>query len=630
MNIWLRCWSAYYRLTQRWPALAAIVPFIPVVALWIAVTEAGVFPRAFLPGPLDVVRSFVTLTYKGILPDYLQDSLIRLFTGAALGHGARHSPGRPDRHQPMGAPHLLADPAVFPGYRRHRLAADPPDLVRLRADDDDVCDRLYRAVSGGAQHRSRGESVPRDLARAARSLGASPARVLWEVTLPGALPNIITGLRNGLGYGWRALIAVEMIVGTSGIGFLMFDARRAGSVVEILLGMIILGLLWYIVDAWILAPIERATGQRWGLVTSMKTLSSSQSAKDLFRSLRGVACHGGPRCLARRPAGRVRLGGRTVRLRQDHDSQHGRRLHSVFRRRDPARRQAVLGPVRNAAWYFSRSHCFPGRPCSTMSASGRKCAACRRPSATGSRTSIWRLPACRMPPTAIPTNCPAACSSASAWCGRWPTIPTVLLMDEPFASVDAQTRMTLQEELTRIWQERRPTVIFITHDVAEAVFLANRVVVLSKGRMLDQVEVGCRGRGSGTTSIEDDDVQAPVGAGPADGALRHEHCLGNRGSTQGTHRPRRGRRMAGFQLWLTLAAPGKISAELGGTSQKVNVQIELPFHARTVSRSGVPAIWKGHRHRRPFDRTTWCQTNGPQRRCPAVLGDGGGPIKQGG
>ena len=42
--------------------------------------------------------------------------------------------------------------------------------------------------------------------------------------------------------------------------------------------------------------------------------------------------------------------------------------------------------------------------------------------------------------------------------------PDVLLMDEPFASVDAQTRMTLQEELTRIWQERRPTILFITHD----------------------------------------------------------------------------------------------------------------------------------------------------------------------
>jgi NitT/TauT family transport system ATP-binding protein len=67
--------------------------------------------------------------------------------------------------------------------------------------------------------------------------------------------------------------------------------------------------------------------------------------------------------------------------------------------------------------------------------------------------------------------------------------PDVLLMDEPFASVDAHTRMTLQEELTRIWQEKRPTVIFITHDVNEAVFLADRVVVLSRGRLLEEIGV---------------------------------------------------------------------------------------------------------------------------------------------
>jgi NitT/TauT family transport system ATP-binding protein len=67
--------------------------------------------------------------------------------------------------------------------------------------------------------------------------------------------------------------------------------------------------------------------------------------------------------------------------------------------------------------------------------------------------------------------------------------PDVLLMDEPFASVDAQTRMTLQEELTRIWQEKQHTVLFITHDVAEAVFLADRVVVLSKGRVMRDLPV---------------------------------------------------------------------------------------------------------------------------------------------
>jgi len=67
--------------------------------------------------------------------------------------------------------------------------------------------------------------------------------------------------------------------------------------------------------------------------------------------------------------------------------------------------------------------------------------------------------------------------------------PDVLLMDEPFAAVDAQPRMTLQEELTRIWGERRPTVLFITHDVNEAVFLANRVVVLSRGSVLDDIAI---------------------------------------------------------------------------------------------------------------------------------------------
>jgi NitT/TauT family transport system ATP-binding protein len=49
--------------------------------------------------------------------------------------------------------------------------------------------------------------------------------------------------------------------------------------------------------------------------------------------------------------------------------------------------------------------------------------------------------------------------------------------------------MTLQEELTRIWAQRRPTVLFITHDVGEAVFLANRVIVLSHGSVLDDIAI---------------------------------------------------------------------------------------------------------------------------------------------
>jgi NitT/TauT family transport system ATP-binding protein len=86
--------------------------------------------------------------------------------------------------------------------------------------------------------------------------------------------------------------------------------------------------------------------------------------------------------------------------------------------------------------------------------------------------------------------------------------PDVLLMDEPFASVDAQTRMTLQEELTRIWQERRPTILFITHDVSESVFLSDRVVVLSKGRVLEDMPIDLQRPRVWDQLIEDDAFKA--------------------------------------------------------------------------------------------------------------------------
>lgn len=61
------------------------------------------------------------------------------------------------------------------------------------------------------------------------------------------------------------------------------------------------------------------------------------------------------------------------------------------------------------------------------------------------------------------------------------TEPDILLMDEPFGAIDAQTREFMQEELMKIWAETRKTVVFITHDLDEAVLLSDRILVLSRG-----------------------------------------------------------------------------------------------------------------------------------------------------
>jgi ABC-type nitrate/sulfonate/bicarbonate transport system ATPase subunit len=71
------------------------------------------------------------------------------------------------------------------------------------------------------------------------------------------------------------------------------------------------------------------------------------------------------------------------------------------------------------------------------------------------------------------------------------TDPSILLLDEPFGALDAQTRARMQDALARLWEQRRKTVLFVTHDAEEALYLADRIVVLSQrpGRVKAQFAV---------------------------------------------------------------------------------------------------------------------------------------------
>jgi NitT/TauT family transport system permease protein/taurine transport system permease protein len=108
--------------------------------------------------------------------------------------------------------------------------------------------------------------VPEVLEQGVRTLGGGTFEVVRTVTLPGALPYILTGIRSGLGFGWRALIAAELVGATTGLGQMIFNAAEYHRSDIIIGGCLIIGTIAIAMDRWLLLPIERRTVQRWGLV----------------------------------------------------------------------------------------------------------------------------------------------------------------------------------------------------------------------------------------------------------------------------------------------------------------------------------------------------------------------------
>ncbi len=92
------------------------------------------------------------------------------------------------------------------------------------------------------------KNIEPNLVRAARSLGAPERKVLWRVVLIGALPQIITGVRIGLGVGWMALVAAELVGANSGLGFLINDARSMLRTDTIAVGMLTIGIIGLVID----------------------------------------------------------------------------------------------------------------------------------------------------------------------------------------------------------------------------------------------------------------------------------------------------------------------------------------------------------------------------------------------
>ncbi len=92
------------------------------------------------------------------------------------------------------------------------------------------------------------KGIEPNLVRAARCLGAPEWKILWRIVLRAALPQIMTGIRIGLGVGWMALVAAELVGAISGLGFMINDARTVLRTDYILVGMATIGLVGFFMD----------------------------------------------------------------------------------------------------------------------------------------------------------------------------------------------------------------------------------------------------------------------------------------------------------------------------------------------------------------------------------------------
>jgi NitT/TauT family transport system permease protein/taurine transport system permease protein len=237
-----------------------------VLVLWSLVAAYAPLPEYFLPSPLALLAAFVDLTVKGILPAYLFGSIRRLALAAVLGLGAGIPLGLA-----LGMGRRLSEfcyPLLNFFQSLSGIAWLPIMIVWFGFSERTILIAInYTVLFPIIFNTLIGvRTVPRIYASALRTLGAARWRIVRDVLVPGALPSIATGVRLGMAYGWRALIAAEMLVGANGLGFMIFNAQQFHLTARIMLGMGLIGALWLVVDYYLLRPVEALTIERWGLV----------------------------------------------------------------------------------------------------------------------------------------------------------------------------------------------------------------------------------------------------------------------------------------------------------------------------------------------------------------------------
>ena len=222
------------------------------VLLWSLAALSGITSRQFLPAPWEVVArvaQLIVAPFSGhTLPVHLLSSLQRFAMGFVLAVAVG---------LPLGL--LMAyfrwlDRIVTPWFEAVRFVAPiawvpfaalwfgtgigGPVLIIFMGAFPPVLINTYR----GARF------VDTKYLEAAAMLGAGPLRTMTQVLLPAAVPSIVAGLRISAGLGWQSLVGAELIVASSGVGYMMVKGQAAVSTATVMSGMIAIGIVGLLID----------------------------------------------------------------------------------------------------------------------------------------------------------------------------------------------------------------------------------------------------------------------------------------------------------------------------------------------------------------------------------------------
>ena len=241
--------------------LAALAPVALLLVAWhVAVVVSG---SLIFPTPGQVAAGLVELARQGALLKHVVASLFRVTVGYLLAVALAVPVGIA-----MGwfaTAHALLNPLVQGLRPISPIAWIPLAILWFGVGDLSpifliFLSSFFPMVVGTAAGVM---TIDGRYLRAARNFEFAGLRLFRSVVLPAALPEIVTGMRIGLGVAWLVVVAAEMIAVSSGLGYLIIDSRNAGNRYDLVVaGMLIIGLVGFLLDG-VMRRLERLDEVRW-------------------------------------------------------------------------------------------------------------------------------------------------------------------------------------------------------------------------------------------------------------------------------------------------------------------------------------------------------------------------------